>query len=108
MKTTLMLSAGLVLALLAGGCGKKDGPPKDVESAGDPKAPAVAAKPSGGTQTNCPIMGGAIDKDVYADHAGKRVYFCCPACIAKFKKDPAKHIKRLEAAGVTFDKLPGK
>jgi YHS domain-containing protein len=36
------------------------------------------------------------------------VYFCCPACIGKFKKDPAKHIKRLEAAGVTFDKLPGK
>ncbi|MHC4506589.1 MAG: hypothetical protein ACYTFI_25120 [Planctomycetota bacterium] len=64
MKTTMMLSAGLVLAVLAGGCGKKDGSPKDVEGAGRPKAPAVAAKPSGGTQTTCPIMGGAIDKDI--------------------------------------------
>ncbi len=107
MKTTLMMSAGLVLAVVAGGCGKKAGPAGDVEGTRSPKTPAVAAKPAAGTQTTCPIMGGAIDKDVYADHAGKRMYFCCPACIGKFKKDPAKHIKRLEAAGVTLDKTPG-
>ena len=107
MKTTLMASAGLVLAVLVGGCGKKAGPAKDVGGTRSPEATTVAAKPAAGTQTKCPIMGGAIDKDIYADHAGKRVYFCCPMCIGKFKADPAKHIKRLEKAGVTLDKTPG-
>ena len=36
-------------------------------------------------QTTCPIMGGKIDKTVYADHDGKRVYFCCAGCIDPFK-----------------------
>ncbi len=58
-------------------------------------------------QTRCPVMGGKINKRVYADHDGKRVYFCCPGCDRAFKKDPAKYIKKLEAAGVTVAKVPG-
>ena len=57
-------------------------------------------------QTNCPVMGGKIDKKIYADHDGKRVYFCCPACIEPFKKEPAKHIKKLEDEGVELAKVP--
>ncbi len=49
-------------------------------------------------------MGGKIDKAFHADHDGKRVYFCCAGCIDKFKKDPAKHITKLEDAGVTLAK----
>jgi YHS domain-containing protein len=57
-------------------------------------------------QTNCPVMGGEINKEVYTDYQGKRVYFCCPGCIPEFKKDPAKYIKKLEDEGVTFEKIP--
>jgi YHS domain-containing protein len=54
-------------------------------------------------QTNCPVMGGKINKDVYADYEGKRVYFCCEACISTFKSDPAKYVKKLESEGVTLE-----
>jgi YHS domain-containing protein len=55
-------------------------------------------------QTTCPVMGGKIDKNIFADHEGKRVYFCCKGCIPEFQKDPAKYIKKLEDEGVTFEK----
>ena len=54
-------------------------------------------------QTNCPVMGGKINKDIYSDYEGKRVYFCCESCISPFKKDPAKYIKQLEDEGVTLE-----
>jgi len=57
-------------------------------------------------QTMCPVMGGEIDKKFFADYQGKRVYFCCNACPATFKKDPVKYIKKLEAEGITLDKTP--
>jgi YHS domain-containing protein len=47
-------------------------------------------------QTTCPVMGGDINKDIYADHAGKRVYFCCPMCDRPFKKNPEKYLKKLK------------
>lgn len=46
-------------------------------------------------QTTCPVMGGKINKELFADHDGKRVYFCCPACLPKFEKEPEKYIKIL-------------
>ena len=55
-------------------------------------------------QTICPVMGGEINKEVYVDHEGKRVYFCCPGCIATFKEDPEKYIKKLEDQGITLEK----
>jgi YHS domain-containing protein len=58
------------------------------------------------SQTTCPVMGGKINKSIYADYEGKRVYFCCAGCPATFKKDPAKYVKKLEDAGVTLDKTP--
>ena len=54
-------------------------------------------------QTTCPVMGGKINKDIYADHEGKRVYFCCDACVSPFKKDPAKYISKLEGEGVVLE-----
>jgi YHS domain-containing protein len=48
-------------------------------------------------QTTCPVMGGDINKEVYADHDGKRVYFCCPACVEKFKAEPENYLAKLKA-----------
>ncbi len=56
-------------------------------------------------QTICPVMGNKIDKNVYADYKGKRVYFCCKGCIDTFNKDPEKYMKKLE--GVKLDDVPG-
>jgi YHS domain-containing protein len=57
-------------------------------------------------QTICPVMGGQVNTNIYVDASGKRVYFCCPACPPKFKKDPAKYIAKLEKDGITLDKAP--
>lgn len=75
-----------------------------------PKPPPDTAKTvaasDAGNQETCPVMGGKIVKDVYADHDGLRVYFCCKGCDATFKKDPEKYIKKLQDAGVTVAKAP--
>jgi YHS domain-containing protein len=75
--------------------------------AADPK-PAAEAKPvtQTGTQTKCPVLGGNIDKNVYADYKGKRIYFCCQGCDAEFKKDPEKYLKKLQEEGVTLEPSP--
>ncbi|MFC1453940.1 YHS domain-containing protein [Verrucomicrobiota bacterium] len=52
------------------------------------------------TQTTCPVMGGKIDKKIYADYNGKRVYFCCAGCIQQFKSDPEKYLKKLKGDGI--------
>ena len=57
-------------------------------------------------QTTCPVMGNAIDKSLYVDANGKRVYVCCPSCLAKVKKEPAKYITQLESKGITLEKAP--
>jgi len=62
----------------------------------------ACAKP----QEICPVMGGKVNKSLYADHNGKRVYFCCAGCIAPFNKEPEKYIQQLEAEGVELDKVP--
>ena len=50
-------------------------------------------------QTTCPVTGDPIDKKLYIDYKGKRIYVCCASCIAKVKKDPEKYIKKLENLG---------
>lgn len=57
-------------------------------------------------QTTCPVMGGAINKSVYTDYKGKRVYFCCPMCIDTFKKDPEKYMKKMADEGVKLEDAP--
>ena len=49
----------------------------------------------GSEQTNCPVLGGEIDKEFYVDHMDKRIYFCCEMCIAKFNEDPEQYMKKL-------------
>jgi len=66
------------------------------------------AAPKGKAQATCPVMDGKIDKQFFADHEGKRVYFCCEGCIEQFKKEPQKFIKKLEDAGVVLEKTPSK
>ena len=108
MRTTLLPVAGLVIVVLGGGCEQKEVPPRDVGAAGRPKAPAVTGEKRAApkAQTICPVMGEKIDKTLYVDHMGKRVFFCCKMCVGKFNKDPMKYIKKLEEQGVTLEDAP--
>lgn len=58
-------------------------------------------------QTNCPVMGGKVNKDIYTDYEGKRVYFCCKGCIGEFRKNPEKYVKAFEDEGVVLENAPG-
>jgi YHS domain-containing protein len=57
-------------------------------------------------QTTCPVLAGNLDKNVYADYKGKRIYFCCKGCDEEFKKDPEKYMKKLQEEGVTLEPSP--
>ncbi len=46
-------------------------------------------------QTICPVMGGPIDPNVYAEYGGKRVYFCCKGCDQKFLENPEQYLDKL-------------
>jgi YHS domain-containing protein len=56
-------------------------------------------------QINCPVKGGAVNKSIYSDYEGKRVYFCCEGCQGEFAKDPGKYIEKLEADGVVLERV---
>lgn len=63
------------------------------------EAPAVKK------QAMCPIMtNNQVNKSLYVDVDGKRIYVCCKGCIGAVKKDPVKYIKQFEAEGITLDK----
>ena len=92
----LALSACMALAETDRGTHEHKGMPADKPAA----AKAIQQK-------SCPFMTDEpIDKKIYADHDGKRVYFCCKKCQAKFKKDPAKYIKKIQDQGIALEKAP--
>jgi YHS domain-containing protein len=92
----------LAAVLLISGC-QKDKPaaqpsakqaekmPMHEHAATDP-APVKAVA---GEQTTCPVMGGPIDKNIFVEYQGKKVYFCCNGCPAVFQADPAKYLAKL-------------
>ena len=59
-------------------------------------AAAADVKP----QTKCPVTGEPIDKAIYVDYQGQRIYFCCKMCPAKFKADPEKYFKQFADEGI--------
>ena len=62
-----------------------------------PAAAAAPAQPTAQTaeQTNCPIMGGPINKDIFVEYQGKKVYFCCKGCPDTFLANPEKYLSKL-------------
>jgi YHS domain-containing protein len=68
----------------------------------------VAHKKTLITQATCPVMGSPIDKSIYVDYKGKRVYFCCSMCPETFKQDPEKYLKVLADKGEAPISIPKK
>ena len=48
-------------------------------------------------QKNCPVTDEPINKQIFTDYKGRRIYFCCPDCVGPFKKDPEKFLNKLQA-----------
>ena len=66
----------------------------------------AAAEETGKLQTNCPVEGGKINKELFTDYAGWRVYFCCPDCIDSFRKDPEGYLGKMKAEGILPARAP--
>jgi YHS domain-containing protein len=60
-------------------------------SAGQQGTETVAAE-----QKTCPVMdGNPIDKNIFVEYQGKKVYFCCAACKATFLAHPEQYVSKL-------------
>lgn len=75
-----------------------------------PKSAVVKKQPK--PQTVCPVLGTPIDKSLFVDYQGKRIYVCCTACLNKVRKNPARYIEKIEKAGESVEiihaaKTPG-
>jgi YHS domain-containing protein len=85
---TMLFAGALVLTMVSiTGCKEKSEPGEI------PEAESIAAEAI--EQTRCPVMDGAINKELYAEYKGKKVYFCCPGCEEKFLEEPEKYIAKL-------------
>ncbi len=92
-------------ALALAGCGGSEQPAPAAGSGGRMEAPVdrsgdgheqgAELKP----QVNCPIMGGAVNRELYVDHEGKRIYVCCPPCLAAVRANPAAALEKLAELG---------
>lgn len=110
MKLLTLIAVAMTLAMM--GCSKKAETTQTTASpAGSGSKIAVTAESNAKTtvkhQTLCPVMtGNKIDKNVYVDYQGQRVYFCCEDCKAKFNAAPEKYMQKLIEQGITLDKSP--
>ena len=102
-KIALMVAVLLVGVMLAG-CKKKEQPAAPAgsqtikETSKSTEQAARSITQTAGTETEqtiCPVMGNPIDKNVFVEYKGKKVYFCCAECKEKFAADPEKYIAKL-------------
>jgi YHS domain-containing protein len=53
--------------------------------------------PPAGANKMCPVMQDQPTKSSrFVDHQGRRIYFCCEKCVAKFQREPAKYLAVLD------------
>ena len=108
MKVTLRITSvvGLliVVGLLAACGGEQPAPQAPTSSEGTPAATGAEGRQV--AQASCPVMDLPINKEIFVDYEGKRVYFCCPACPSKFNADPERYLSKLEQMGVVLEDAP--
>jgi len=92
LRKIVLLAMVVVIGFGLLGCKKKEQPASS--SPAEPNATASAVTEV--EQTTCAVMDGMkIDKNVFTEYKGKKVYFCCTDCKAKFEADPEKYIAKL-------------
>ena len=53
-------------------------------------------------------MGNPVNKEVYTDHQGKRIYFCCAGCDSTFLENPDKYLKQMKNEGIELEAVEHK
>ena len=94
----IFLSAVFMITVLffVNGCKEKSSPPPTSSPAANSATQAQPAAATAAEQTICPVMtGNPIDKNVFVEYKGKKVYFCCTQCKAEFEKNPEKYLSKL-------------
>jgi YHS domain-containing protein len=111
-RTAIVVGVLLTFLLAVQGCKKQEPaaqqPPKppvdqavtaakDTAKTTQETAQAVATEAMAAIeQTTCPVMdGNPIDKTLFVEYEGKKVYFCCKECEEKFLADPAQYVAKL-------------
>jgi len=59
-------------------------------------------------QKTCPVMGFEVNRNIFTDFQGKRIYFCCQSCPPEFRKNPEAHMAKMKADGVLPEDAPVK
>ncbi len=67
-------------------------------------AVALAEKEQIQPQTRCPVTDEKINKSLFVEYEGKRIYVSSKECIDQVKNDPAKYIREIESKGVKLEK----
>ena len=101
----MVVSLLLVGLIMVNGCKKEEPTPAETVTSQmqgheghdhaammEESAGAVAAAIE---QKNCPVMDSPINKALFVEYKGKKVYFCCPGCEEKFTAEPAKYVAKL-------------
>jgi YHS domain-containing protein len=98
----VVVSLGLGVVVLVAGCqkakptaGQQTQPMEKMSAHEHASMDQAQAKAVVAEQTTCPVMGGAIDKNIFVEYKGKKVYFCCKDCVDKFQANPERYIAKL-------------
>lgn len=66
----------------------------------------VASDSSAKAQTLCPVMEGRIiNKNLFVDYQGFRIYVCCIPCVKAVGKDPEKYLRKLREQGIAVERV---
>lgn len=98
--TVLFIISTLMLTILSlSGCKKKSEPAATAPAETTETKQVVSKVAEAAEQTKCPVMDGPINKNLYTEYKGKKVYFCCAGCKETFEKEPDKYIPKLPQFG---------
>jgi YHS domain-containing protein len=96
---TLSLVVGFLLVglIVADGCKKSEPEPTEPAAPTLEKIAEETVSKAMETieQTTCPVMDGPINKALFTEYKGKKVYFCCAGCKEKFEANPETYIAKL-------------
>ena len=87
--TIFFLVSMIILTIFSmAGCKEKSEPEQVAETIEEAAVEVIE-------QTKCPVMNGTINKELFTEYKGKKVYFCCPGCKEQFLKEPEKYLSKL-------------
>ena len=63
----------------------------------------AARESAGASNGRCPVMGKAVTvKGGAVTYQGQRIGFCCPPCVAKFRKNPEAYMNRMRTEPAVY------